>query len=180
MNCPESLLLSAARRHGLVAAAAASLAFLVGCASPPPPPPPAAPPARFSPAQVGVLRDLGFVEVTGGWELNLAGKVLFSFNGEQLDAASARTVAGIADTLLKADLTRLRVEGHTDNVGEADYNRRLSTRRAEMVARDLAARGLPAAHMEVRGQGMSMPVADNTTEAGRAQNRRVTILVRGD
>jgi outer membrane protein OmpA-like peptidoglycan-associated protein len=174
LSCP-----SLARRHGLGVAVTALALALTGCATPPPPPPPA-PPPRFSAAQVTALRDLGFVEVAEGWELNLAGKVLFSFNEQNLDAGSARAVATIADTLLKADLTRLRIEGHTDNVGEAEYNRRLSMRRAEMVARDLAARGLPMAHMEIRGQGMNLPIADNATEAGRAQNRRVTILVRGD
>lgn len=165
------------RRRGAVAILSLTLAWTLSACSTPPAP---APVARFSPAQVSALRGLGFTEVTEGWELNLTGKLLFSFNDERLDAASTQALANIADTLLKADLTRLRIEGHTDNVGEADYNVRLSTRRAAMVARELAARGLPTARIESIGQGMRLPVADNTTEAGRAQNRRVTILVRGD
>lgn len=168
-----------ARRRCLGAAAALALATtltLTGCATPPPP----APPARFSPAQVTALRQMGFAEVTEGWELNLAGKVLFSFNDERLGADGLQTVTGIADTLLKEDLTRLRIEGHADNIGGDEYNRRLSTRRAEAVAREFTARGLPAARIEVRGLGAAMPVADNATEAGRTQNRRVVILVRGD
>lgn len=165
------------RRRGAAAILSLTLAWTLSACSTPPAP---APVARFSPAQVSALRGLGFTEVTEGWELNLTGKLLFPFNDERLDAASTQALANIADTLLKADLTHLRIEGHTDNVGEADYNLRLSTRRAAMVARELAARGLPAARIESIGQGMRLPVADNTTEAGRAQNRRVTILVRGD
>jgi outer membrane protein OmpA-like peptidoglycan-associated protein len=166
-------------------AGALTLAFtlaLTGCATPPPPVPPpvAVPAARFSPAQVTALRQMGFAEVTEGWELNLAGKVLFSFNDEHLGAEGLRTIAGIADTLIRQDLTRLRIEGHADHIGDAAYNQRLSAKRAEVVAREFTARGLPAARIETRGLGAAMPIADNTTEAGRAQNRRVVILVRGD
>ncbi|MEY2873371.1 MAG: hypothetical protein RLZZ373_742 [Pseudomonadota bacterium] len=152
--------------------------LLTGCATPPPPPAP--PAARFSSAQIAALRQMGFAEVTEGWELNLAGKVLFSFNDERLGTDGLRTVAGIADTLLREELTWLRIEGHADGIGDPEYNRRLSARRAEVVAREFTVRGLPAARIEVRGQGMRIPIADNATEAGRAQNRRVVILVRGD
>ena len=171
-----------ARRQQLRATGALTLAAtlaLIGCATRPPPPPPATAP-RFSPAQVATLRQLGFAEVTEGWELNLAGKVLFSFNDERLGADGLRTIADIATALLKEDLTRLRVEGHADNIGDDAYNRRLSTRRAEAVAREFTGRGLPAERIEVRGMGSAVPVADNATEAGRAQNRRVAILVRSD
>lgn len=168
-----------ARRRSLGAAGALALVVtltLTGCATPPPP----APPARFSPAQVTALRQMGFAEVTEGWELNLAGKVLFSFNDERLGPDGLQTVTGIADTLRKENLTRLRIEGHADNIGGDEYNRRLSTRRAEVVAREFTARGLPAARIEIRGVGSTMPIADNATEAGRTQNRRVVVLVRGD
>lgn len=166
-----------ARRRSLGAAGALVVTLtLTGCATPPPP----APPARFSPAQVTALRQMGFAEVTEGWELNLAGKVLFSFNDERLGPDGLQTVTGIADTLRKEDLTRLRIEGHADNIGGDEYNRRLSTRRAEVVAREFTARGLPAARIEIRGVGSTMPIADNATEAGRTQNRRVVVLVRGD
>lgn len=163
------------------AAGALALAFtltLTGCASPPPPV--SVPAARFSPGQVAALRQLGFEEVTEGWELNLAGKVLFSFNDERLGAEGLHTIAGIADTLARENLTQLRIEGHADRLGDVAYNQRLSAKRAEVVARAFAARGLPAARMETRGLGAAMPIADNATEAGRMQNRRVVILVRGD
>jgi outer membrane protein OmpA-like peptidoglycan-associated protein len=123
---------------------------------------------------------MGFAEVTEGWELNLAGKVLFSFNDEHLGVDGLRAIVSIADTLLKEDLTHLRIEGHADNIGDAAYNQRLSAKRADVVAREFVARGLPAARTETRGLGSAMPIADNATEAGRMQNRRVVILVRGD
>jgi outer membrane protein OmpA-like peptidoglycan-associated protein len=173
--------LPSTRRQQLGTAGALALAFtlnLAGCATKAPPPAPPQP--RFSPAQVATLRQLGFAEVTEGWELNLAGKLLFSFNDERLGADGLRTITDLAAALLKEDLTRLRIEGHADNIGDDAYNRRLSTRRAEVVAREFAARGLPADRIEVRGMGSAVPVADNTTEAGRAQNRRVVILVRSD
>lgn len=160
------------------AALALACALLAGCATPPPPPAPVAP--RFTAAQITALRQLGFAEVTEGWELNLAGKVLFAFNDERLGAEGLQTIAGIAETLQREALTRLRIEGHADNIGDAAYNQRLSARRAETVAREFVARGLPAARIEVRGVGSAMPIADNATEAGRAQNRRVVVLVRSD
>ncbi|MDZ7854827.1 OmpA family protein [Sphaerotilus sp.] len=186
MTRPQPPLEPLARRQPLAVLAALALGMalaipmgLTGCASQPPPAP-AAPAPRFSPTQVTVLQRLGFAEITEGWELNLAGKVLFGFNDERLGADGLRTIADIAEALLKEDLTRLRIEGHADNIGDEAYNRRLSTRRAEVVAREFATRGLPASRIEVRGIGSAVPVADNTTEAGRAQNRRVTVLVRGD
>ncbi len=162
----------------LGALALAGTLWLGGCAHPPAAP--VAPTPRFSSVQVAVLQRLGFAEVTEGWELNLAGKVLFAFNDEHLGAEGQQTIATLADTLRQAALTRLRIEGHADHIGDAVYNQRLSARRADVVAREFIARGMPAARIETRGLGASMPIADNTTENGRAQNRRVVVLVRGD
>mgnify|MGYP000387934597 CR=1 FL=1 len=99
---------------------------------------------------------------------------------QRVEGAALAMECKPADTLRKEDLTRLRIEGHADNIGGDEYNRRLSTRRAEVVAREFTARGLPAARIEIRGVGSAMPIADNATEAGRTQNRRVVVLVRGD
>lgn len=73
--------------------------------------------------------------------------------------------------------TIVRVEGHTDSVGAAAYNQTLSENRAGSVASYLIQRGVPYNRVEAFGHGFNRPIADNNTEWGRAQNRRVEILL---
>lgn len=73
----------------------------------------------------------------------------------------------------RKDIKRLRIEGHTDNVGSAALNKRLSSDRAASVAAYLVGKGIAEARLETRGVGMEEPIADNKTAAGRASNRRV-------
>lgn len=75
------------------------------------------------------------------------------------------------------ELARIRVEGHTDAVGSAAYNRDLSERRAVAVVRYLVAKGVAAARLEARGYGLERPVASNATAVGRARNRRVEFTI---
>jgi outer membrane protein OmpA-like peptidoglycan-associated protein len=91
-----------------------------------------------------------------------------------LDKVAALLVA-------RPELGRVRIEGHTDNVGGAAYNRDLSRRRAQAVVDHLAARGVARARLVAEGFGFDRPVADNATALGRAKNRRVefTILSEG-
>jgi outer membrane protein OmpA-like peptidoglycan-associated protein len=138
------------------------------------------PAGRFTAGQIKVLRELGFTESDEGWTLNLSGKVLFAFAEDRLGPSELETIAHLARTLQGAGLSRLRIEGHTDNVGEASVNQRLSLRRAEVVAREFEARGIPGSGIQTRGLGMTRPVADNGTETGRAQNRRVSLIVLSD
>jgi OOP family OmpA-OmpF porin len=69
------------------------------------------------------------------------------------------------------------IDGHTDNVGSDAYNLDLSQRRAEAVRAFLVQNGIRGTRVTAQGQGESSPVASNTTEAGRQQNRRVEIVV---
>ncbi len=79
--------------------------------------------------------------------------------------------------LLAADpALRLSVNGHTDATGDAAYNQRLSEQRAQSVVDALAARGMDPSRLEARGHGHSQPVADEGTDHGRAQNRRVELI----
>jgi outer membrane protein OmpA-like peptidoglycan-associated protein len=71
---------------------------------------------------------------------------------------------------------RLTVEGHTDNVGAPDYNRRLSDARAHSVTAALMARGIEASRLKAAGFGQDKPIADNGTDDGRAKNRRVELV----
>ncbi|RJT49957.1 OmpA family protein, partial [Escherichia coli] len=83
---------------------------------------------------------------------------------------SRNTLTKIARALLAVDIDKVRLEGHTDNYGDEGYNQKLSERRAESVAAVCREAGMPAANIEGRGLGMSKPVADNKTRAGRSEN----------
>ncbi len=85
----------------------------------------------------------------------------------------------VADLLRQhAELKKIRVEGHTDNVGGAGYNKDLSQRRARSVVRYLVEKGkIPAQRLESEGYGFERPVASNATATGRAKNRRVEFQI---
>jgi OOP family OmpA-OmpF porin len=73
----------------------------------------------------------------------------------------------------------IKITGHTDSSGPAEYNQKLSVKRAEAVRDYLISLGADASKMEVSGMGEDKPIADNKTAAGRAQNRRVEVEVTG-
>ena len=75
---------------------------------------------------------------------------------------------------------RVRVEGHTDSVGTATYNLRLSEARAASVMRYLLSQAVDPDRLESRGYGFTMPIADNATAEGRAKNRRVEFTIVSD
>lgn len=81
-------------------------------------------------------------------------------------------------TLNRYPELQIRIDGHTDNVGIASINQSLSYFRAKVVATYLIEKGINPSRIEAHGNGSNIPVADNTTEAGRAKNRRVEFLVR--
>ena len=72
---------------------------------------------------------------------------------------------------------RIRITGHTDNTASREYNLRLSKGRAEAVKQEMVKRGIDPNRIETDGKGMDEPVADNSTEEGRQQNRRVELIV---
>ncbi|MBK9964959.1 MAG: OmpA family protein [Holophagales bacterium] len=78
--------------------------------------------------------------------------------------------------LKAASSLKVEVGGHTDNVGAADANQKLSQDRAQAVMAALASRGIPASRMTAKGYGQTVPIADNRTEEGRAKNRRVELV----
>jgi outer membrane protein OmpA-like peptidoglycan-associated protein len=73
--------------------------------------------------------------------------------------------------------TNIEVQGHTDSNGSDDYNMKLSQRRANEVSSYLRSRGVTPSRVTTKGYGETAPVADNGTDEGRAQNRRVTFLI---
>jgi OOP family OmpA-OmpF porin len=74
---------------------------------------------------------------------------------------------------------KIEVEGHTDSRGDDGYNKQLSQRRAEAVVAYLVKQGIDKARLTGRGFGEDRPIADNATEDGRAQNRRVVFAILG-
>jgi len=111
-------------------------------------------------------------------KLTLDSEVSFDFDSAQIKHGFARTLDKIADVVSRYDKTVVYVVGHTDSVGSADYNQRLSERRAQAVADYLAAHGVDRARIHVEGRGEREPRASNATEAGRQLNRRVEIFLK--
>jgi len=105
-------------------------------------------------------------------------KVKFGFNKSVLSTEAKSALDEFADKV-KADNKPVFVEvqGHTDNVGSAHYNEELGEARAEAVRRYLNTKGVPLHRMNVISYGKTAPIADNKTRQGRAQNRRVALVV---
>ena len=102
--------------------------------------------------------------------------ILFDVDKTDIRPESAKTLDEVA-TLLKIDRSlRLEISGHTDNTGTPDHNLNLSEGRAQAVVDTLVKKyGIDAARLEAKGYGDTKPVADNATDAGKAQNRRVEL-----
>jgi outer membrane protein OmpA-like peptidoglycan-associated protein len=90
--------------------------------------------------------------------------------------ASEQVLGEIAKLLQNSPDLKLRVEGHTDNQGTAASNQVLSERRAKAVVAWLTAHGIDASRLTAQGFGQTKPVADNSTDEGRAKNRRVELV----
>ena len=106
--------------------------------------------------------------------------VTFPTNSSTLNANAQNALAAAAQTLTQYPDTTLTVNGHTDNTGSDAINDPLSQRRAQAVASYLQSRGVSASRMNIFGHGSRQPIASNATVEGRAQNRRVEILINPD
>ncbi|RNC89165.1 MAG: OmpA family protein [Oricola sp.] len=107
--------------------------------------------------------------------LNMPSNITFAVDQDQVVPAFFATLDSVAIVLNRFNQTLIDVYGHTDSTGDEGYNLGLSQRRAQSVANYLTGRGVNGQRMVVTGFGETRPVADNATEAGRAQNRRVEI-----
>jgi OOP family OmpA-OmpF porin len=99
----------------------------------------------------------------------------FAFDSAKLTAEGKAKLAETVSSLKASPNLRVAVQGHTDSVGSEAYNLLLSKRRAESVKGELVAEGIAPDRIETSGFGKASPVADNGTEAGRAENRRVEV-----
>ncbi len=103
----------------------------------------------------------------------------FDFDKAVLKPAGQANLDKFLSDLAGAKVTGISVVGHTDSVGSDAYNQKLSEQRAAAVANYLASKGVPAAAIKASGKGEAQPVADNSTKAGRAANRRVDVTASG-
>jgi outer membrane protein OmpA-like peptidoglycan-associated protein len=110
--------------------------------------------------------------------LSLKESIQFDTGRDSIKAASFPVLDQIAKLLIEhPELERVRVEGHTDNVGAAAYNKDLSERRASSVVRYLTGKGVGRERLSAAGFGFERPVASNATALGRAKNRRVEFTI---
>jgi OOP family OmpA-OmpF porin len=157
-------------------------------AAPLPPPEPVAPPPPKDTDGDGVLDDQDrcagtprgvAVDAEGcprKGSITLTG-VTFENDSAVLTGGSHAALDAVAADLAKYRRLKVELQGHTDSVGTAAYNLKLSQRRADAVREYLVSRGVGAEQLSARGYGEGQPVADNGTADGRAQNRRVAMSV---
>jgi outer membrane protein OmpA-like peptidoglycan-associated protein len=125
---------------------------------------------RDSGVQVSEHRD--------GLRVNVPGSISFATGSASIEPRLYPTLDRIASTLNEYPASTVTVVGHTDSVGDVQANQELSARRAAAVADYLMQRGVQRNRMIVQGRGEAEPIADNSSDAGRSQNRRVEMLIR--
>ena len=116
-------------------------------------------------------------EEARGLVITLSGSVLFQSDQATLLPDAQARLGDVAAALLASDDKQILIEGHTDSQGTEAHNRDLSLRRAEAVRGYLTSRGYDISRVRAVGIGESRPVSDNGTAEGRANNRRVEIIL---
>ncbi len=104
-------------------------------------------------------------------------KLYFEFNKTDITEAHSKQLDPIVDYLKKNPSDKLEIGGHTDNIASKEYNTRLSGNRARKVYDYIRSKGIPAARLKIRAYWYSRPDEDNSTENGRAKNRRVDFRI---
>jgi outer membrane protein OmpA-like peptidoglycan-associated protein len=122
------------------------------------------------------LLELKTRETERGLEITLQ-DTLFEFGKADLKPGAARNLDKLALVLRENPNRNALIEGHTDSIGTDAYNNYLSKMRANRVKNYLVQKGISTSRITVKGYGESYPVASNTTDAGRQQNRRVDIVL---
>ena len=109
--------------------------------------------------------------------INLPGGVTFASDSANITSSFYSALNGIAQSLNNYPETRIQVNGYTDSTGNDAHNQELSQRRANAVAQYLVAQGVSSSRIVANGFGSSNPIASNSTQEGRLQNRRVEIKI---
>jgi outer membrane protein OmpA-like peptidoglycan-associated protein len=132
---------------------------------------------REAKAQADLAKLAAIKEEARGLVITLSGSVLFASNKSELLPAAQNRLNQVADALLEIKERKLTVEGHTDSQGSSANNQELSLKRANAVRSYLISRGYPGDLIQAQGIGEDRPIADNTSAEGRANNRRVEIVI---
>lgn len=117
------------------------------------------------------------VKTENGLEITLKNDILFATNSAELSAEAKKNLADLGKVLKKYPYNIIVVEGHTDSTGTPSTNMSLSERRAAAVQQELLANNVQTYSLTARGFGQTMPIATNSTAAGRAANRRVDLNI---
>jgi outer membrane protein OmpA-like peptidoglycan-associated protein len=112
-------------------------------------------------------------------EIVIRRQINFATDSDVIQASSTPLLVEIADVMLRnPQITRIEIQGHTDNQGNAEHNLDLSQRRADAVRRWLVEQGgVQPSRLESKGYGMTRPLVPNITPANRARNRRVQFII---
>lgn len=132
---------------------------------------------RTADAQAALAKLAAVKEEARGLVITLSGSVLFASGKSALLPAAQDRLNQVADALLATKERKLVVEGHTDSQGSNSSNQVLSQKRADAVRSYLISRGYPGDLIQAQGIGEDRPIADNANAEGRANNRRVEIVV---
>lgn len=111
-----------------------------------------------------------------GQQEDLAG---FGFDASKLPPSAQPVIDALAGTLKNNPEQKVVIEGHTDNVGDPNYNRSLALERAQAVRSALVRQGVDASRITVRSLGEQNPIASNDTREGRRENRRAQVIIGG-
>lgn len=130
--------------------------------------------AEIEGAEVETVTDTNGLEAI---KVTFESGILFPTNGITLSSASKAALTEFASKMTDLQETNIQIYGHTDNTGTAAVNERISTQRAQAVETFLTGQGIAKSRIESQGMSYNMPVADNATAEGRAQNRRVEIFI---
>lgn len=122
--------------------------------------------------------NVGVVNTGSELRVTLPQDLLFATDSTNLRPDLQSDLRAVANNLNDYPNSNVIVVGHTDSIGDANYNQNLSERRAQAVSSVLRGAGVSGSRLRISGQGESQPVASNGSATGRAQNRRVEIIIR--
>jgi flagellar motor protein MotB len=126
----------------------------------------------------GLLADLHSNLDERGLMTTVPGELLFPVGSDQVQADAYDTLAKVADLIGMYENRQVRIIGHSDSMGDAERNRQLSKRRADLVKQIFVENfDVPANRLTTEGAGETRPIASNTTSQGRRANRRVEVLI---